>query len=123
MSEQKKPTTFYTDIIDGLTNSIWGGIEFAKLIAIKRNQQSNMPEYNFRNQLGKILEEIREYAFAVQSKQGDEAEHTRKKQIEEAMDVYFATLSSYDVLKITKDEVKESVTSCIIKFQDKGWLD
>ena len=123
MSEDKKPITFYTGLIDELTNSLWVGIEFAALVAEKRNAQPDMPKYNFRNQLGKILEEIREYAFAVQSKQGEPAEHTREHQVEEALDVHFATLSSYDVINITKDEVKKAVTDCIIKFQDKDWLD
>lgn len=109
--------------IDTLTNSLWTGIEFAQLVADGRNKQPDMPEYNFRSQLGKILEEIREYAFAVQSKQGDPAEHTRERQVEEGLDVYFATLSTYDVLKMTKDEVKKAVTACIVKFQAKGWLD
>lgn len=123
MSEEKKPIEFYTGLIDDLTNSLWVGIEFAALVAEKRNAQPNIPLYTFRTQLGKMLEEIREYAFAVQSKQGEPEEHTREHQIEESLDVHFATLSSYDVLKITKDEVKQAVTDCIIKFQAKGWLD
>lgn len=123
MSEEKKPITFYTNIIDALTNSIWTGIEFAQMVAVKRNQQPNMPPYTFPNQVKKILEEIREYNFAVTEKQGDPKEHTREHQVEEGLDLHFATLSSYDVLKITKEEVKAQVTTCILKFQDKGWLD
>lgn len=123
MSEEKKPITFYTNIIDALTNSILTGIEFAQIVAIKRNQQPNMPEYNFNNQTKKILEEVREYVFAVASRQGEEKEHTREKQVEEGLDLYFATLSSYDTLKITREEIREAVTTCIVKFQDKGWLD
>lgn len=122
MSETK-PITFYDNIIEALTNSLWTSIEFAQMIAVKRNEQPDTPPYTFRNQLGKMIEEIREYGFAVQSKQGDAEEHTREHQIEEGLDVHFATLSSYDVLKITKDEVKQAVTACIIKFQGKGWLD
>jgi len=123
MSKEKKPITFYTNIIEALTNSLWTGIEFAQMIAEARNAQPNIPPYTFRNQLGKMIEEIREYGFAVQSKQGDVEEHTREHQIEEGLDVHFATLSSYDVLKITKEEVKAAVTACIVKFQAKDWLD
>ena len=120
---EKKPITFYTNLIDALTNSIWTGIEFAAMVAEKRNGQEGIPEYTFRNQLGKMLEEIREYNFAVQSKQGAPEEHTRDRCVNEGLDVHFATLSSYDVLKFSKDEVRQEVTNIIIKFQEKGWLD
>jgi len=121
--KEKLPITYYTNIIDALTNSLWTSIEFAAMIAEKRNAQENIPPYTFRNQLVKMLEEIREYAFAVESKQGEPAEHTREHQVEEGLDVHFALLSSYDSINITKDEVRKAVTDCIVKFQAKGWLD
>ncbi|MCH7865277.1 MAG: hypothetical protein IIC56_08705 [Proteobacteria bacterium] len=116
--------TEIANTIDSLTNAIWGLIEFSNLVTKNHQaQREPKPMWNFKDQMRKIIEEIREYSFAVTVKQGDEAEHTRAKQIEEGFDVLFATLTSYTIQNITRDEVHDEVVTIVTKFNERGWLD
>ena len=110
--------------IDSLTNAIWALIQFSNMVT-KNHQKQREPKemWNFKDQMHKIVEEFREYSFAVTSKQGDPKEHTREKQIEEGFDVLFATLTSYTIQNITREEIHNEVVTIMNKFNDRGWLD
>ena len=110
--------------IDTLTKAIWSLIEFSNMVTKNHQaQREPKPMWIFKDQMRKILEEIREYNFAVTVNQGDIAEHTREKQIEEGFDVLFATLTTYSIQKVTYDEVHQEVVTIMNKFNERGWLD
>lgn len=110
--------------IDTLTNAIWALVQFSNLVTKNhQGQREGKPMWSFKDQMHKIIEEIREYNFAVTSKQGPDEEHTRQKQIEEGFDVLFATLTSYTIQNITRDEVHQEIVTIVNKFNERGWLD
>jgi len=110
--------------IDTLTNAIWALVNFSNLVTKNHQaQREPKPMWSFKDQLRKVLEEIREYNFAVTSKQGDEKEHTREKQVEEGFDVLFATLTSYTILDLTRDELHQQIVTIVNKFNERKWLD
>ncbi len=113
-----------TNYIDTLSNAIWGLVEFSNMVT--RNHQKlrePQPMWDFKDQVRKILEEIREYTFAVSGEQGEPTEHTRPRQIEEGFDVLMATLTSYTILNLTKEEIHQEVTTIVKKFHERNWLD
>jgi len=116
--------TEIANTIDTLTNAIWSLIKFSNLVT-KNHQAQREPKemWSFKDQMRKVIEEIREYNFAVTVKQGDEKEHTREKQIEEGFDVLFATLTSYTIQNVTYDDVHKEVVTIMNKFNERGWLD
>lgn len=115
--------TEITKTVDDLTNAIWSLIEFSNIVTKNAQAQREPKVWTFKDQMHKILEEIREYNFAVTSNQGDPKEHTRVKQIEEGLDVLLATITSYNVQKITREEVHEGITAIMNKFNERGWLE
>ena len=110
--------------IDSLTNAIWSLVEFSNMVTKNHQaQREPKPMWSFKDQMHKIMEEIREYNFAVTVNQGEDKEHTREKQIEEGFDLLFATLTSYTIQNLTREEVHDEVTIIVKKFNDRGWLD
>lgn len=80
------------------------------------------PILSYKDAMRKLLEEIREYNFAVVSKQGDPKEHTREHQIEESVDTLMALLTSLNVLGVTPEELNTQVKAVLDKFDARNWL-
>ena len=113
-----------TNYIDTLSNAIFALVQFSNMVT--RNHQAlrePQPMWNFKDQMRKILEEVREYSHAVTETQGNPEEHTRAHQIEEGFDVMMATLTSYTILNLTKEEIHQEVTTIVKKFNERKWLD
>ena len=113
-----------TNYIDTLSNAIWGLVNFSNMVT-KNHQKLREPQpmWSFKDQLRKVLEEIREYNNAVTGTQGNPEEFTRAHQIEEGFDVLMATLTSYTILNLTKEEIHQEVTTIVKKFNERNWLD
>lgn len=108
--------------INTISNSLWSLIEFSNTVTVN-HQAKDKIELVFKDAIRKILEEVREYSFAVTEKQGEPEQHTRPRCVEEGFDVLFAGLMSHSLLNTTKQEVHDAVEVIVTNFNVKGWLD
>jgi len=109
--------------IEVVTFSVSNLKRFSKVITDNaQKQREPKPMWTFKDQMHKILEEIREYNFAVTGKQGESKEHTRERKIQEGLDLMFTVLTSFDVLEITEEEIIRETETTVRKFNERGWL-
>ena len=109
--------------IEAVSLSLANLKRFSKVITDNaQKQREPKPMWTFKDQMHNILEEIREYNFAVTSIQGESKEHTRERRIQVGLDLMFSVLTSFDVLEITDEEIARETETTVRKFNERGWL-
>ena len=118
MSELETSSNYH-DYWRELTDTICKLIQLTRTITTQhenqRGQLGKEPEWSFIEQLGNVQEECLEIIQA--DSWGDQ-----KQFAEENLDLLFSTLTTLHKTKLTEQQIKWAVGTCLVKFHKRGWL-